>query len=75
MAISVGTDCAGMEAPLQSFKRLGVPIEHKFWSDIDENVIKTVKANFGGGQQYGDLMERDNSKASLGDTRGINRIQ
>jgi DNA (cytosine-5)-methyltransferase 1 len=65
--LRVGTDCSGIEAPIQALQQLGVPHRHVFSSDIDPYCIKSIKANyepeilFGGGGKYpsGDITKRD----------------
>ena len=64
--LRVGTDCSGMQAPLQSLHRLGVEAELAFWSEIDEACIKTCLGNFaafGQGTLYRDLLARDHKSA------------
>ena len=34
--ITIGTDCSGMEAPIQAIKNLQIKYKHKFSCDIDE---------------------------------------
>ena len=34
VTLCVGTDCSGIEAPLQALQQLGVPYEHVFSSEI-----------------------------------------
>lgn len=44
--IHVGTDCSGIEAPIQALKLLDVKFKHCFSSDIDENARKSILANY-----------------------------
>jgi DNA (cytosine-5)-methyltransferase 1 len=44
--LRVGTDCSGIEAPIQALLQLNIPFIHKFSSDIDKYVIKSIKANY-----------------------------
>ena len=71
MVLRVGTDCSGLETPIQALKRLKIPIKHAWSSDIEPNCIKNIKANFkpqllfgdpNGPLKSGDITKRDNSK-------------
>ena len=44
--LRIGTDCSGIEAPLQALKQLKIPFSHEFSSDIDKYVIQSIKANY-----------------------------
>lgn len=44
--IRVGTDCSGIEAPIQALRNLRVPHVHVFSSDVDEKCARTAAANF-----------------------------
>lgn len=46
MVLKVGTDCSGIEAPIQALKGLDIQFHHVFSSDIDKYVIKSIKANY-----------------------------
>ena len=52
--LRVGTDCSGIEAPIQALLQMGVPFTHKFSSDIDKYVIQSIKANYHPEIIYGD---------------------
>ena len=52
--IRVGTDCSGIEAPVQALKNLGVPFSHEFSSDIDKFCIQSIKANYEPKVLFGD---------------------
>ena len=54
MAMKVGTDCSGIEAPIQALKNLDVDYEHIFCSDINPHVIKAIKANYSPNIIFGD---------------------
>lgn len=60
--ISVGTDCSGMEAPIQALLQLGIPFRHVFSSECDEACIETIRANYHPDIIYTDMTERDVSK-------------
>lgn len=59
--LSIGTDCSGIEAPIQALKKLKIPFEHKFCSDIDKHVIESIKANYSPNIIYNDITKRDHS--------------
>lgn len=44
--LAVGTDCSGIEAPIQALKHLGIPFRHVFSSEIDKYCIQSIKANY-----------------------------
>ena len=46
MILRVGTDCSGIESPIQALKKLKIPFKHEFSSDIDKYVIQSIKANY-----------------------------
>jgi len=62
-SIKVGTDCSGMEAPIQAIRNLGVNFEHTFSCDFNPNCRATIEANFPHALMYNDLTKRDNKKA------------
>jgi len=60
-SIRVGTDCSGMEAPIQALQGLGVNFVHNFSCDIDKFARATIEANFPPrGEIYEDITKRDN---------------
>ena len=44
--LRVGTDCSGIEAPIQALTHLGIPYTHAFSSDINKFCIQSIKANY-----------------------------
>jgi len=44
--LRIGTDCSGIEAPIQALTQLGIPFTHVFSSDIDKFCIQSIKANY-----------------------------
>ena len=58
----VGTDCSGIEAPIEALRQLDVKVIHKFSSDNDAHVLKSIKANYDSEVIYGDIRTRDHSK-------------
>jgi len=63
MAIKIGTDCSGMEAPIQALRNLGLNFEHKFSCDVDKHARATIQANFPHGIMYDDIKKRENESA------------
>jgi len=61
--LKVGTDCSGMEAPIQALRNLGVKFDHVFSSDSDPAVKKTIMENFRPQHFYDDITVRNNSEA------------
>lgn len=63
--LRVGTDCSGIEAPIQALRQLGIEHRHVFSSEIDKYCIQSIKANFdpellfGDEETTGDITKRD----------------
>lgn len=57
--MKVGTDCSGIEAPIQALKHLKIKFQHMFSSEIDKNCIKTMNANYNIPIVYDDMCTRD----------------
>jgi len=57
--LRVGTDCSGIEAPIQALRQLKILHSHVFSSDIDQYVIQSIKANYDSHIIYGDITKRD----------------
>ena len=69
--LRIGTDCSGIEAPIQALKQMKIPFIHEFSSDIDKYAIQSIKANYkpkiifgdpDGPFPDGDITKRNNSK-------------
>jgi len=62
--IRVGTDCSGIEAPIQALnsKKLNINFQHIFSSDIDKYCIESIKANYHPQIIYNDMTKRDVKK-------------
>lgn len=52
--LRVGTDCSGIEAPIQALRLLNIPYIHCFSSEIDKYCIESIKANYEPEILYGD---------------------
>ena len=66
--LRVGTDCSGIEAPIQALRQLCTPFRHVFSSEIDKYCIQSIKANYhpeilfgdpDGPYPNGDITQRD----------------
>ena len=70
--LRVGTDCSGIEAPIQALMQMNIPFKHVFSSEIDKFCIKSIKANYEPEIIFGDK----NSKFPEGDItkRNINDV-
>jgi DNA (cytosine-5)-methyltransferase 1 len=64
----IGTDCSGIDAPIQALRHLGIPFRHVFSSEIDSYCIQSLKANYNpeiifgdpdGPFKNGDITKRD----------------
>jgi len=56
--LRVGTDCSGMEAPIQALIQLGIPFRHVFSSETDQDCIATIQENYHPDRIYVDMMNR-----------------
>ncbi len=61
--LTIGTDCSGMEAPLQALANMKIPHDHLFSCDHDPSVQATIRANFAPRILFEDLLTRDNNLA------------
>jgi len=57
--IRVGTDCSGIEAPIQALQRLGVRFRHEFSCERDEHCLESIKANYHPKRLDTDMTTRD----------------
>ncbi len=46
MVIKIGTDCSGIEAPIQALKQLKVPYSHEWSCEIDKFAIESILKNY-----------------------------
>ena len=53
--IRVGTDCSGIEAPIQALLNLKIPFTHVFSCDIDPYCRESIKANYSPEILYEDM--------------------
>jgi DNA (cytosine-5)-methyltransferase 1 len=73
--LRVGTDCSGIEAPIQALIQMNIPFKHVFCSDIDKYCIQSIKANYNPeiifGDKDGDFPEGDITKRDINDVPDI----
>jgi len=59
--LRIGTDCSGIEAPIQALKQLGIPFEHSFCCEKDKYALESIKANYNPIKIYTDITKRKHS--------------
>jgi DNA (cytosine-5)-methyltransferase 1 len=57
--LRVGTDCSGIEAPIQALQQLGIPFRHEFSCEKDKHCRDSIKANYNPRYLYDDMTTRD----------------
>jgi len=62
--IRIGTDCSGIDAPIQALKMLGIPYAYMFASDIDKHAKTSIMCNDAPKEFYDDILTRDHSQLS-----------
>ena len=60
--IRIGTDCSGIEAPIEALKQLGIPFQHKWACEKDKFARQSILANYQPEILYQDIIERDHTK-------------
>jgi DNA (cytosine-5)-methyltransferase 1 len=60
--VRIGTDCSGMDAPIEAMIQLQIPFIHVFSSDIDKYCRQTIRANSNPPLIFQDLAVRDHAK-------------
>jgi DNA (cytosine-5)-methyltransferase 1 len=60
--LTIGTDCSGIEAPIQALQQLGIPHRHIWSCDIDNYCIQSIKANYKPEILFRDMTSRDPSE-------------
>ena len=60
MKLKIGTDCSGIEAPIQALNKLGIDYEHMFSSDIDKYARQSILANYTPNILYEDITKQRN---------------
>jgi site-specific DNA-cytosine methylase len=64
MEIRIGTDCSGIEAPIQAIRSVcethpHLSYHHSFSSEIDPYAIECIRENYAPDRLYGDIKQRD----------------
>jgi len=57
----IGTDCSGIDSPIQALQQLKIPFEHKWSCEIDPFAQKTILANYSPELLLSDMKNRDHS--------------
>ena len=60
--LRVGTDCSGIEAPIQALQQLKIPFEHVFSCEKDKYALESIRANYNPKIIYEDITTRDHKK-------------
>ena len=58
MVLKIGTDCSGIEAPIEALKQLNIPFEHVWSCEIDKYAEKSILANYNPQKMYNDITKR-----------------
>jgi DNA (cytosine-5)-methyltransferase 1 len=56
--LRIGTDCSGIEAPIQALQQLGIPFEHSFCCEKDPFALQSIQANYTPKKIYNDITKR-----------------
>ena len=60
--LRIGTDCSGIEAPIQALKKLKIKYSHEWSCEIDKHAQASIKANYNPKILYDDITKRQISK-------------
>ena len=60
--IYIGTDCSGIEAPIQALKQLNITFQHKWSCDNDKYVKKSIYSNYHPELFFEDITTRNHSQ-------------
>ncbi len=59
MKLRIGTDCSGIESPIQALKKIkNIEIDHIFSSEIDKNARLSIEANYKPKYLYEDMTKK-----------------
>ena len=56
--LRIGTDCSGIEAPIQALQQLGIPFSHEWCCEKDKYALQSIKANYNPKKIYIDITKR-----------------
>lgn len=59
--LRIGTDCSGIEAPIQALRQIGVAFTHVFSAEVDKFCKQSIQANYNPMIEFDDIMERKTS--------------
>lgn len=60
--LRIGTDCSGIEAPIQALKKLKIKYSHEWSCEIDKHAQASIKENYNPKIMYDDITKRQVSK-------------
>jgi DNA (cytosine-5)-methyltransferase 1 len=61
MALRIGTDCSGIEAPIEALRQLKIPFRHLWSCEIDRFARQSIMANYPPEIMYEDIAKRNHS--------------
>lgn len=61
MLLRIGTDCSGIEAPIEALKQLNVPFVHKWSCEVDKYARQSILSNYKPEILFEDITQRDHS--------------
>lgn len=62
MVLTIGTDCSGIEAPIQALLQMNIPFKHLWSCEKDPYAIQSIKANYNPEKIYNDITMRNHSE-------------
>jgi DNA (cytosine-5)-methyltransferase 1 len=62
MILRIGTDCSGIEAPIEALRQLQIPHRHIWSCEIDKYARQSIEANYKPEIMYEDITKRDHKK-------------
>jgi DNA (cytosine-5)-methyltransferase 1 len=62
MKLRVGTDCSGIEAPIQALRNLKIPFQHVFACEKDKFARESILANYKPDILYEDITSRNHAE-------------
>lgn len=57
--LTIGTDCSGIEAPVEALRQLGIAFEHSWSCEKDKYAVKSIQANYTPKRIYDDIATRN----------------
>lgn len=62
MVLTIGTDCSGIEAPIEALRQLNIPFEHKWACEIDAYARESIQANYHPQTMFDDIIKRNHKQ-------------